>query len=399
MKKNFTAVALAILGLYLAGCGTSGTVEDNFGYNRPDYKVEPVRTEKKVAVVNKNASEENWENPLAADNAGNDENNNVSWVASSQNVVYVPVIVPWWYDYYGWMSYPSYRYRHSGIYIGFGYNFWNDWYSPYYDWYSPWYSYDPYWGYNWHHRPHWGYHDWYYHDSYYHNHHGYSYEPDRVKNRTDRNFGSRRSGVYNTNSSESSYTNVGASRMTGSSRTGSGSTKSIYQDRNVPTYDYSGSRNSNRNNVVNPTDSRGTSKSVYDNKENSGSRNYVSPDYSPSGSRTNTDVDKSTRGSSDDSYRSSGSTSRSTSGTSGSSGNSGSSRSSSGSTYKPDNSSTSKTSGTSSSSSSSSRTTTSSPSSSSTKSSGTSSSGSSSRSSGSSGSSGSSSSRSSGGRR
>jgi hypothetical protein len=388
MKKYFASVALAIMGLYLAGCGTSGTVDDNFGYNRPDYKVEPVRTEKKVVVVNKNTSEENWENPLAGDNTGNDDNNNISWVSSSQNVVYVPVIVPWWYDYYGWMSYPSYRYRHSGIYIGFGYDYWNDWYSPYYDWYSPWYSYDPYWGNNWHYRPHWGYHDWYYHDNYYHNHHGYSYEPDRVKNRTDRNFGVRRSGVNNANSSESSYTNIGASRMTGNSRTGSGNDKSIYQDRNVPTYDYSGSRSTNKNNVGNPTDSRGTSKSVYDNNGTTGSRKYVSPDYTPSGSRTNTDADRTTRGSSEDSYKSSGSSSRSSTG-------------SSGSTYKPDNSSTSKSSGTSSSSSSS-RTTTSSPSSSSTKSSGSSSSSSSSgssRSSGSSGSSGSSSSRSSGGRR
>ena len=114
MKKYFTIMAIALVGALVSGCGSAGTIDDNFGYSRPESKPEPVKSEPKASLAEKDIQVDNWQNPLAGDNSvDNAVAGSAVMAGNNNNVVYVPVIVPWWYDYYGWMGYPSYRYRHT----------------------------------------------------------------------------------------------------------------------------------------------------------------------------------------------------------------------------------------------------------------------------------------------
>lgn len=327
MKKYFTYAALmAVFGLMASGCSTtSGSAQDNFGYSRPEYKPEPAV--KKVVVVEERTvvedSDEDWVNPLAEEET--ESVTRVRYTTYYTSPMYVPVIVPWWNGYYGWMGRPyySYHYRHHWPSVYFHYGHYCGW-----DWYSPWYDYNPYYGYNWGGYYHYGYNYRHYHGWYHQP--VYSYNPKRVVERKNRNFGPNRRNYGAITGS--AYTGSGLKSVRGSASTSpsggiissgskNGQWKSIYKDRqssaaairraetarttnNSPaSYD---SRSSSRAN------SSGTSSGFYRNSSNS-PRN----DNSASGTRSDSYRNSSSRPSSGESgsvRRSSSSSSKSSSG-------------------------------------------------------------------------------------
>ncbi|MCL5990736.1 MAG: hypothetical protein M1419_01360 [Bacteroidetes bacterium] len=184
MKNMLTLLAsVAALTLVFSACTSVYTGEEYYGYS-PKHKQNNDKDMETLFDDEKNSEVQSsdWQNPLA----NNDDNSTVGvrQVYYDYNPMYVPVIVPWWYGYYGWMSYPYPRYGGPHFYIGFGYN-------PYYDlcwdWYSPWYDYHPYYGYNWSNYNYgWGYYGWF-------NQPYYSYNTGSAPRR-NRDFGPNRNG-------------------------------------------------------------------------------------------------------------------------------------------------------------------------------------------------------------
>ncbi len=233
MKKILSMLAsVAVIGIILTGCSTTNTGEDYFGYS-PKHKVqEPdVRT---IYDNNNNNADDNqgtWQNPLS-DNYDNTYSN-AGGVYNSYNPLYVPVIVPWWYNYYGWMSYPFYR-RHyySGFYISFGYSPFDDYYN---DWYSPWYDYNPYYGYYWPTNTYYGYYGWF-RQPY------YAYNPGPAVPRKNRNFGPSRDGNVLTNSGTGGDWRINRTGYSGSSSSGySSGRRTVYNTTPGSVYSTTGS--------------------------------------------------------------------------------------------------------------------------------------------------------------
>lgn len=199
-----TVLLIACTFLLAIGCASStkGTKDDYFGYtNSPkveEDKPTPRSSTRKVnpdadkpvtaapatddATANADSSQdEDWVNPLTDDQSDADadyqdaDDPNYSAVPVGYNYyaapAYVPVIVPWWDYYSGWMggcyARPVVSVRYRNWY--WGWNSYCDWYSPYYD-YHPCYGvsfsyYRPYYrgGYRsfwrpWHHYPIYTYH-------------------------------------------------------------------------------------------------------------------------------------------------------------------------------------------------------------------------------------------------
>jgi len=180
-------VIFALSAFVLFGCATQkGTKEDYFGYNNsptiPENTEKPVASSKPkrsappvdtTSPLADDAPKDDWVNPMATDD---DPQDDYLDDASQQSTAvayqpysspqYVPVIIPWWDSYSGWMggyySRPVVVMRYRNWY--WGWNSYCDWYSPYYD-YHPWYGgnfsyYRPrYYGWNrnywrpWHHYP------------------------------------------------------------------------------------------------------------------------------------------------------------------------------------------------------------------------------------------------------
>ena len=198
MKKMLTLLAsVAALALVSSACTSVYTGEEYYGYS-PTHKQNNVQ-EMETLFDDEQKAEDNqsdWQNPLA----NNEDNSTVEvrHVYYDYSPMYVPVVVPWWYGYYGWMSYPYSRYGGSHFYMGFGYNPYYDWY---WDWYSPWYDYHPYYGYYWpgynHHG--WGYYGWF-------NQPYYAYNTDPAPRR-NRDFGPNRNGrdAYNSGNDNADY--------------------------------------------------------------------------------------------------------------------------------------------------------------------------------------------------
>ncbi|MBI3260051.1 MAG: hypothetical protein HYZ54_11330 [Ignavibacteriae bacterium] len=189
---------IPFIALLAIGCAsTKGSQESYFGYsnspkiesNEPaprnnERKNNPV-TDKSVTnqditqnpdddIDADSSQDQDWENPLSDDVSTDDQDSddrNYSAVPSGYTSyaapAYVPVVVPWWDYYSGWMGNyyvrPVIAVRYRNWY--WGWNSYCDWYSPYYD-YHPCYGssfgyYRPYynnWGYRnywrpWHHYP------------------------------------------------------------------------------------------------------------------------------------------------------------------------------------------------------------------------------------------------------
>ncbi len=178
MKSLVVIFALSAFVLY--GCATpKGTKEDYFGYNNSP--IIPENTDKPVASSKPKRSappidtttplayapKDDWVNPMATDDDPQEDYNDdvtqqritTAGYQPYSSPQYVPVIVPWWDSYSGWMggcySRPVVVMRYRNWY--WGWNSYCDWYSPYYD-FHPWYGgnfsyYRPrYYGWN---RPFW----------------------------------------------------------------------------------------------------------------------------------------------------------------------------------------------------------------------------------------------------
>ncbi len=231
MKKLFISIAAAvIIALTVSACSSAGgSQNDYFGYNKPDadefYKEEnsAERTTNSAAQPsNVKAADREWQNPLAEDYAGGASydkaayNPDVHVQYNYVNPMYVPVIVPWWDRYYGWVSYPRrgfYVYVGSGYYGSYYGTYWGGYYGGYYayDWYNPWYAYHPYHGYSWRHYHYPVHYSWW-------NQPVYSHHPAKtsVRKRSVRTWGPSRGNVYD-------YGRSGTGGSTGtrsSSRTG-----------------------------------------------------------------------------------------------------------------------------------------------------------------------------------
>ncbi len=238
MKSTMKILLISALTLLIStGCSNSGsTRESYFGYNNnPKFEEESEnRLTEKV--------DNQWVNPL-----GNNKNqvsnyNDVVYQTNGlryQEPMYIPVIVPWWSSYYGWMSpYNNRRFYSNSYYDSYGYCG--------YDWYSPWYEYHPYYGgyyYDWY-RPH---RSWYNYNSYTDNH-------DRPEKKE-------------------SYRNFGASRGTYSDP-GRGSAVS-----NSPRGSVVNSENSNSNRTVNTVRQNNDSPSKnVNNTDSQRGKRYVAPE-------------------------------------------------------------------------------------------------------------------------
>jgi hypothetical protein len=143
MKTYNLILSIALMAFIAVACSTTNSSDNYFGYTNNPKQVEeaPAPAPQQTAVAPAQA----WTNPMAAgggapvqevavrseDLRRNDYNYN--------QTVYVPVIVPWWSNHYGWVSTHHYSRRHyhlSSGYWGVG-------------WYSPWYDYHPYHGRYW----------------------------------------------------------------------------------------------------------------------------------------------------------------------------------------------------------------------------------------------------------
>ena len=137
MKKQILTAAL-IMGtsIIIWGCSSTKSSEDDYyGYNNSASTSQSGTSPSGGSSTDKS----HWKNPLATEDESNADNSQaVADNTTNYNVMYVPVIVPWWDYYNSWMIQPAFGF---GYYGGFGYCGW--------EWYSPWYRYHPYYGYDW----------------------------------------------------------------------------------------------------------------------------------------------------------------------------------------------------------------------------------------------------------
>ncbi len=180
--------------LWLASCTTTYNRHYYFGYS-------PMQQERGTNDV---TEESIWRNPLSdtsvyeANNDGTRKRVEVveRYVYYRPNIVYIPVVMPWW-DYYWYHPY----YARFSIYIGLRPLFWWDY------WYNPWYDFHPYYGYSWvYHSNYWYWRDWYWHRHhwYWRDYGRYPRKDDYVKYK-DRNFGPSRGSVDDYNSSKGEW--------------------------------------------------------------------------------------------------------------------------------------------------------------------------------------------------
>ncbi len=172
MKKFIISIAASVIFiLMITSCSsTQSSHGDYFGYNKPPadkfYSNNSSAQDQNGDISGQNNvrtaenAEKEWKNPLADDYSGGVASSRSAYNPDIQvyyndiSPMYVPVIVPWWDRYYGWVSYPR---RGINIFIGSGYygayygTYWGGYYGGYYayDWYNPWYTYHPYYGYSW----------------------------------------------------------------------------------------------------------------------------------------------------------------------------------------------------------------------------------------------------------
>ncbi len=323
MKSTLKILLVSALSLIiLAGCSNSGsTRESYFGYNNnPKYEEESTNfTTEKV--------ETQWVNPLGSNKSQVTSYEDVVYQTNGlryQEPMYIPVIVPWWSSYYGWMS----PYNHRRFYF-------NSYYDNYgycgYDWYSPWYAYHPYYG---------GYYyDWFRPDRSWYGYNSYTNNRERPsKKESYRNFGASR-GTYSnagrgsavSNSPRGSVVNTSNSNRTVNSVRANDDNRKVSTtpSRNLNTDSPRGRsyvapeaekvNNSNIRPSGNDTpsrqadDNRGGAVRGSDNRNSDSPRNSNSPSYSPPPSRNS---EPSNSRPSNDSGRSSGKSENSNSGSS-----------------------------------------------------------------------------------
>jgi len=176
----------SLIAFIITGCASQkGTKEDYFGYNnsptinestdKPTVTSKPKRSAPPTdsAITLSDPPKDDWVNPMAQDDDPQEDYQDdavqpVTTVGYQpySSPQYVPVVVPWWDSYSGWMggyySRPVVVVRYPNWY--WGWNSYCDWYSPYYS-HHPWYGgyfshYRPrYYGWNhnywrpWHHYP------------------------------------------------------------------------------------------------------------------------------------------------------------------------------------------------------------------------------------------------------
>lgn len=177
---------LALISYFLLSCSSYEKTENYFGYEKPENeKPKEVKVENKTSN-DTDSQDEDWVNPLSSENQENvytesSEGKNLTVINNyySHNRNYVPVVVPWWYDYYGRFSN-----RRNGVFVTLSYG--NGWG---YDWYSPWYRYHPYYGVSW------DYYNRNFYRSYWYRQPVYSYERNRIDRREYSRFGPSR-GKY-----------------------------------------------------------------------------------------------------------------------------------------------------------------------------------------------------------
>lgn len=209
MKKLFTALVLFISSLLLlSSCSTTYAERTKyFGYNNNSENFQESNDE---VVYLEEENSQKWENPLSKKNNYENKNDVEVVYIINNSPIYVPVVVPWWRTYYGWIAYYdpvfSFHWR-CGYYWGW-------------DWYSPWYHYHPYYGYVWgpyYYDYYWsypGYYHWYYQP--YYSYYRHYKDPN---SRDTRRFGpgrgdhdyrtynrsSYRNGIINSSSRDDSY--------------------------------------------------------------------------------------------------------------------------------------------------------------------------------------------------
>jgi hypothetical protein len=218
--------AIIATALLVGGCASTSNSDEYFGYNNNPKTIETNSSNTNKAEVAQVKSKDDWVNPFSEQYSEQTGGENITIVNQYMYPSYVPVVVPWWDRYYGYYSRP-----HSGIYFSYSYyprNYYGwDWY-----WYSPYYDYHPYYGYNVARSPWWYDHYWW---GGYVGYSGYTSakDPNKVKKeKSYRNFGPSRGGVYDPTSRGSS-TSVG-SNTRGSTRGSNYATPSSGTNANSP---------------------------------------------------------------------------------------------------------------------------------------------------------------------
>lgn len=191
MKTYNTILILIMTALFAVSCSSTGGTDSYFGYSNKPRANEP----RPADDIQTQSSSQAWTNPMAkqTDDARNQEvalrsedlrRNDYNY----NRTVFVPVIVPWWSGYYGWVSVRHHSRWHHHPSSGF----WGC------GWYSPWYDYHPYYGRYWDPWAPW------YHRSWYHQP-VYAYSTNKPNYRdTYRSFGANRgSYTYDERSSRS----------------------------------------------------------------------------------------------------------------------------------------------------------------------------------------------------
>lgn len=147
---NLKLYLLFALALALASCTTTNTAGDDsfYGYDN---------TPEREAQEKPEPPQEEWINPLADEDVPQNTYRTERMQVNNYyygNAGYVPVIAPWYVDYYGWGA--PVRHRRGGVFVSFGAYRFNEWYAP-------WYNFHPYYGCSWYDyyymRPH--YRAWY----------------------------------------------------------------------------------------------------------------------------------------------------------------------------------------------------------------------------------------------
>lgn len=226
-------LALIALLTLLASCSSvPDSRETYFGY-KPK-KVVIVEVEKKESgveyVYTKKQSGNEWRNPLSDTISESSPQSDgalttvVKYVYYEPEVVYIPVVTPWW-SYYSWR--PFY-YPRVSFYFGHWYDPW-DWSY----WYNPWYNYHPMYGYNWHYDYWWNHHryhhhhDHWYYDDYWHRDYA-DYKDSRDRKR--REFGTGRAIADNNSSTLERKTNrTGSSSQLVMTDAGNETNRSVFK--------------------------------------------------------------------------------------------------------------------------------------------------------------------------
>ena len=225
MKKFSFIVSLQLAALIaFTSCSTnSGTKEDYFGYTTSTpapqtrsegYSSGKATTSEKKYIAKSEEDEDNpqWKNPMNNNDINNTYNANGGGSSYANESfadvnyrynyypMYVPVVAPWWNNYYGSFGggwhHPSHFYMslNYGMYCG-------------YDWFSPWYDYNPYYGYYWPYYYNYGYNSWYHQPYYAHE----SHHVDRP--RSVRNFGPARGTRSMSNGSVLFFREIGSKKI------------------------------------------------------------------------------------------------------------------------------------------------------------------------------------------